>query len=63
MDSYQSDYFTLINSITRGYFLEIELCCIGAGLGRGFKNTQELKTMKYDEAMNGPDKEKWIKAI
>jgi hypothetical protein len=28
---------------------------VGAGIGGGFTNTQELKVMKYHEAINGPD--------
>ena len=40
-----------------------ELACVGAGLGGGFTNTQELHVLKYDEAMAGPDKEQWAKAV
>jgi hypothetical protein len=32
---------------------------IGAGIGGGFTNTQELKVMKYHEAINGPDGDAW----
>ena len=28
-----------------------ELACVGAGLGSGFDNTNELHVMKYHEAM------------
>ncbi len=28
---------------------------VRAGIGGGFTNTQELKVMKYHEAINGPD--------
>jgi hypothetical protein len=37
-----------------------EVAAVGAGIGRGFENTAELK---YDEAMNGPDKAKWKLAV
>ncbi len=32
---------------------------VGAGVGGGFTNTNELCVMKYHEAMNGPDGKKW----
>ncbi len=32
---------------------------IGAGVGGGFTNTNELCIMKYHEAINGPDSKKW----
>jgi hypothetical protein len=32
---------------------------IGAGIGSGFMNTNELRMMKYHEAINGPDSELW----
>ena len=35
---------------------------IGAGLGGGFVNTQELKAMKYNEDME-KDKEVWDKVV
>jgi hypothetical protein len=40
-----------------------EFGLVGAGLGGGFENTAELKPMKYDEAMAGPDKENWQIAV
>ena len=42
---------------------EEEVACVGAGIGGGFTHTNELKPMKYDEAMNGPDADKWRKAV
>jgi hypothetical protein len=32
---------------------------VGAGVGVGFTNTNELCMMKYHEAINGPDGKKW----
>jgi hypothetical protein len=40
-----------------------EVAAVGAGIGGGFENMAELKLIKYDEAMNGPDKEKWYIAF
>jgi hypothetical protein len=36
-----------------------EYANVGAALGGGFENTMELRPMKYDEAINGPDGEAW----
>ena len=36
-----------------------EYANIGAGIGGGYGNTTELKPMKIDEALNGPDAERW----
>eukprot|EP00957_Ditylum_brightwellii_P015179 1143507-Ditylum_brightwellii.AAC.1 len=33
------------------YAIDYEVATVGAGLGGGFKNTCQLKPMKYDEAM------------
>ena len=40
-----------------------EIAAVGAGIGGGFENTAELIPMKYNEAMAGPDREGWIKAV
>jgi hypothetical protein len=42
---------------------EDEFGLVGAALGGGFVNTAELHPMKYSEAMAGPDKEHWKKAV
>ncbi len=36
-----------------------EFVNVGAGIGRGFLNTQELRVMKYHEAINGSDGKLW----
>jgi hypothetical protein len=36
-----------------------EYIIVGAGVGGGFTNTNELPVMKYHEAINGPDGKKW----
>jgi hypothetical protein len=40
-----------------------EVACVGAGVRGGFKNTNELKVLKYNEAMKNPDKKKWEQAV
>ena len=40
-----------------------ELGCVGAGLGGGFENTNELHVMKYKEAMKTGDRKLWQKAV
>ena len=40
---------------------EGELACVGARLGGGFENTNELHAMNYKAAMKTPDKKKWEK--
>ena len=41
----------------------LEIGGVGAGVGGGFGNTAELRPMKLDEALNGPDGEKWLKEV
>jgi hypothetical protein len=36
---------------------------VGAGIGGGFENTNELHVMSYDQAMESSDKDKWKVAI
>ena len=36
---------------------------LGAGIGGGFENTQELRVMNYNEAMATKDNDKWMKAV
>lgn len=50
------------------YYQALESCAnefamIGAGIGGGFDSTEELHVMKYDEAMEQPDKEKWVESV
>jgi hypothetical protein len=40
-----------------------EYAAVGAGLGGRFANTAELRPMKYNEALHGPDQEKWQTAV
>ena len=36
---------------------------VGAGIGGGFTNTNELRLMGYHEAINGPDGKKWKEEV
>jgi hypothetical protein len=40
-----------------------DIACVGAGIGRGFKNTTELHVMKYDGAMKSPDAGQWQSSV
>ena len=40
-----------------------ELALVGAGIGGGFVNTNELKVVNYREAMQSPDKDAWEEEI
>jgi histone deacetylase 1/2 len=44
-------------------FIPNEVCCVGAGIGGGFENTNELKVMKFKEAMQTNDAGKWQTAV
>jgi hypothetical protein len=39
------------------------MAMVGAGVGGGFVNTNELRTMTFDEAMKSSDKDEWLKAV
>jgi hypothetical protein len=41
----------------------VEEMMVGAGVGRGFVKTNELHTVKYDDAMSSKDRSSWIKAV
>ena len=62
-NSYQNNYYDMITKIAKDDFEEGEICCVGAGLGGGFENTNELKVLTYDEAMDSKNRIKWEKAI
>jgi hypothetical protein len=40
-----------------------EYAAVGAGLGGEFTNTAELRPMKYNKALNGPDHQKWQTSV
>jgi hypothetical protein len=59
----EENYYALLDQGGEADFDPEELICIGAALGGGFENTQELHVKKYKEAMQGPDKQKWENAV
>ena len=40
-----------------------EIFGVGAGTGGGFGTTTELRVLKYDEAVNGPNGKEWREEI
>lgn len=54
-------YFQAMQQYPEEYPFEVAL--VGAGIGGGFTNTNELHVMKYDEAIASADKEAFEKAI
>jgi hypothetical protein len=40
-----------------------EVDAVGMGTGGGFENTNELRVMKFKEAMQGQDKKAWEAAV
>ena len=46
-----------------GSSIKDEIALIGAGVGGGFTNTQELHVMKYKEAMTTSKKKEWEQAV
>ena len=45
------------------YGTGIEVGCLGAGIGGGFDDTNELKVVNFKSAMNSESKTEWMKAI
>jgi hypothetical protein len=41
----------------------VEMAMVGAGVGGGFINTNELRTLTFDQLMASPDKNEWLKAV
>jgi hypothetical protein len=56
-------HYEAMQQFPEGEFAPGEMACVGPGIGGGFVNTKELHVMKYDQAINGPDKEKWKQAV
>jgi Reverse transcriptase (RNA-dependent DNA polymerase) len=54
-----TDQETAYLNLTKGF----EMGLMGAGVGGGFINTQELHVVKYNQAMKGPDKTQWEVAM
>ena len=54
----QNYYFALSEYLDWG-----EYGCVSAGIGSGILNTNELKVIGYDEAMQRKDRKQWLKSI
>jgi hypothetical protein len=59
----EEHYYETMKELHETELIEGEVCCVGAGLGGGFENTNELKVMKFKEAMKGNDAAKWQMAV
>jgi hypothetical protein len=59
----EEHYYVAMREFPDGEFSPGELAFVGAGLGGGFENTQELHVMKYDEAMASEDRDKWRESV
>ena len=57
------EYGAMLKTISELEYAEGEVCAVGAGSTNGFENTNELKVIKYEEAMKGPNRAKWEKAV
>jgi hypothetical protein len=40
-----------------------EMAMVGAGVGGGFMNTNELHTLTFDQALASTEKDEWLKAV
>ena len=59
----ETNYYLMLATASKNGFEPGKFACVGAGLGGGFNNTKELHVMKYDEAMQQPDANKWKNAV
>ena len=58
---------TALTAAEQNYYFALseylEYGCVGAGIGSGIANTNELKVIGYDEAMQRKDKTEWMNSI
>jgi hypothetical protein len=59
----EENFYALLDQGGKAEFDPEELICIGAALGGGFENTQELPVKKYKEATKGPERKKWENVV
>jgi hypothetical protein len=60
----QSHYEVCLTTAEEKYYESMnEFGLVGAGIGGGFLNTNELHVMKYNQAMASGDKEQWHDAV
>jgi hypothetical protein len=58
----ETHYYDTMMALQEGEFIRDEIACVGAGIGGGFANTNELKVLKYKDAMKSGDWREWEKA-
>ena len=63
LTSAERNYYEAMRAFPEEQFQGVEFACVGAGLGGGFENTEELRPLKYDEAMATEDKRAWERAV
>ena len=56
-------YETLLGLLLGHEYASREICAVGDVMLGGFENTKELKVLKFEEAMNRKDRNKWLKAV
>ena len=58
---------TALTAAEQNYYFALseylEYGCVGAGIGSGIANTNKLKVIGYDEAMQRKDKNEWMNSI
>ena len=58
---------TALTAAEQNYYFALseysEYGCVGASIGGGILNTNELKVIGYDEAMQRKDKKQWLSSI
>jgi hypothetical protein len=66
----ESNDYSILSEVNEEEFADEEVTtkgtevgCVGAQIGGGFDNTNELKVMKFDEAMRIDNKPQWEQAI
>ena len=57
-----NNYYQILSNITDEE-VDDDFGCVGADVGSGIEHTDELRVMKYDEAMDTDDKKDWEKAV
>lgn len=61
LENYDDDEMELVTEVSNAMVDKIS--GVGASLGGGFANTSELRVMKYEEAITGPDSDKWATEV
>lgn len=62
LTSAETEYYRMVKRFPEAFGYG-EICMVEAGLEGGFINTQELHVMKFEEAMAGPEVDKWEVAV